>query len=380
MSINQKEKGKYFPFSFHGKTREYFSIWIVNVFLCIITLGVYTAWAIIKEWRYFYENTELAGSRFELSAMPTQILKFILLIYGFLAVMLVPFINIFILLAVMLSMPLIIIILIRFCLASTRFRGHSFDYVCKGVEAYMACLVWPIVSLLVIMIPAGLTLSSTRVSGDIFDLNSCFLAIIIMPFIIMRWAIQNYLYMKMLVNNVVIGNARFFGSFRKSAFIKFHFYACIITIPFLIIGLKVFGPQIDALTTLKQTTTPGEALLQAGIILKMYAGILFLFIGNYLASLFLHVWLTNYVCQTIVLDNDIRITSTMGHRSYLKLALLNMVMVICSFGLCIPHARIRTAKYMAGCIAIEGDIDRILPHPEKATEETPAENPDSLLF
>jgi len=32
------------PFQFHGKTGEHFRIWIVNVLLSILTLGIYSTW------------------------------------------------------------------------------------------------------------------------------------------------------------------------------------------------------------------------------------------------------------------------------------------------------------------------------------------------
>jgi hypothetical protein len=33
------------PFIFNGNATEYFRIWIVNIFLSIITFGIYSAWA-----------------------------------------------------------------------------------------------------------------------------------------------------------------------------------------------------------------------------------------------------------------------------------------------------------------------------------------------
>ena len=33
------------PVEFKGEGREFFGIWIVNILLSIITLGVYSAWA-----------------------------------------------------------------------------------------------------------------------------------------------------------------------------------------------------------------------------------------------------------------------------------------------------------------------------------------------
>ena len=63
------------PFQFHGDGTEYFRIWIVNLLLTIVTLGIYSAWAKVRSKRYFYGNTELAGDRFDYLASPIAILK-----------------------------------------------------------------------------------------------------------------------------------------------------------------------------------------------------------------------------------------------------------------------------------------------------------------
>jgi uncharacterized membrane protein YjgN (DUF898 family) len=63
------------PFEFHGEAREYFRIWIVNLALGIVTLGVYSAWAKVRSERYFYGNTRLDGVPFEYLAKPWPILK-----------------------------------------------------------------------------------------------------------------------------------------------------------------------------------------------------------------------------------------------------------------------------------------------------------------
>ena len=62
------------PFLFTGTTREYFGIWIVNVLLTIVTLGVYSAWATVRRHRYFHGNTSLAGSSFDYHGRPVRIL------------------------------------------------------------------------------------------------------------------------------------------------------------------------------------------------------------------------------------------------------------------------------------------------------------------
>lgn len=46
---------------FCGSGSEYFRIWIVNLLLTIVTLGIYSAWAKVRTLQYFYRNTQLGG-------------------------------------------------------------------------------------------------------------------------------------------------------------------------------------------------------------------------------------------------------------------------------------------------------------------------------
>nr|HPQ96582.1 DUF898 family protein [Thiolinea sp.] len=62
-------------FEFTGSGSEYFRIWITNILLTLLTLGIYSAWAKVRTRRYFYGNTLLDGSSFEYHARPLAILK-----------------------------------------------------------------------------------------------------------------------------------------------------------------------------------------------------------------------------------------------------------------------------------------------------------------
>ncbi len=55
-------------FSFEGRGAEYFKIWIVNILLTILTLGLYYPWAKVRNRRYFYGNTTLEGRHFDYHA------------------------------------------------------------------------------------------------------------------------------------------------------------------------------------------------------------------------------------------------------------------------------------------------------------------------
>src|SRR5689334_18422073 len=62
------------PLRFTGKGSEYFGIWIVNLLLTLLTLGIYSAWAKVRRMQYFYRHTELAGSSFDFHGSPARIL------------------------------------------------------------------------------------------------------------------------------------------------------------------------------------------------------------------------------------------------------------------------------------------------------------------
>lgn len=60
---------------FTGDAGEYFRIWIVNLCLSVLTLGIYSAWAKVRRKRYFYGCTLLEGAAFEYLGNPVAILK-----------------------------------------------------------------------------------------------------------------------------------------------------------------------------------------------------------------------------------------------------------------------------------------------------------------
>src|SRR5215475_9480094 len=62
------------PLRFTGTGSEYFGIWIVNLLLTIVTVGIYAAWAKVRRLQYFYRHTELAGSTFDFHGSAIRIL------------------------------------------------------------------------------------------------------------------------------------------------------------------------------------------------------------------------------------------------------------------------------------------------------------------
>ena len=63
------------PIIFTGKAGEYFGIWLANVVLSILTLGIFLAWAKVRRTRYFLGNTIVLGDRLEYHPTGMMILK-----------------------------------------------------------------------------------------------------------------------------------------------------------------------------------------------------------------------------------------------------------------------------------------------------------------
>lgn len=63
-----------YPIEFTGSGGEYFRVWIVNVLLTVLTLGLYTPLARRRTAQYFYGHTLVAGSPLEFTAQTKRML------------------------------------------------------------------------------------------------------------------------------------------------------------------------------------------------------------------------------------------------------------------------------------------------------------------
>lgn len=65
---------------FTGSGSEYFRIWIANLLLTLVTLGLYYPWAKTRKLRYFYGNTIVIGHPLGFHGNPRQMLRGFLLV------------------------------------------------------------------------------------------------------------------------------------------------------------------------------------------------------------------------------------------------------------------------------------------------------------
>jgi uncharacterized membrane protein YjgN (DUF898 family) len=138
---------------FTGQGGEYFRIWIVNLALTIVTLGIYSAWAKVRRLQYFHRNTSLFGSAFDYHGDPMVILKgrliaiALLVAYNFVSVLSVGLgIGAFVLLLV--ALPWLVQRSICFKLANSSYRGLRFHFKGDLRGAYRVFLGWTVLGYL----------------------------------------------------------------------------------------------------------------------------------------------------------------------------------------------------------------------------------------
>lgn len=134
---------------FKGNGNEYFKIWIVNLVLSLLTLGIYSAWATVRTKKYFYGNTFLDKSSFDYHATPKQILIGRLIAIGIFIVVsllsnLSPILSIVIFLVLFILIPAIIQRSIRFNHSVTSFRNVRFSFSGTAGAAYTPYFWWPL--------------------------------------------------------------------------------------------------------------------------------------------------------------------------------------------------------------------------------------------
>ncbi|MEJ5063318.1 DUF898 family protein [Erwinia sp. MYb375] len=351
---------------FHGRSGEYFSIWLVNALLTMITLGIYSAWATVRRRRYFYGNTEIAGDRFDYHARPIDILKgriivFVGLVLFFILSSLMPGIAPVFVLAFFALIPWIVIRSWRYNALMSSFRGVRFNYLCRVGRAYWTMFLCPVLLVLALYLVVGAVGFLAANSGSI----SAGLTVGILAFVLLLAglaAVQGTvaaLNHDLYINNMSYGSLPFKAALSKKAFIKMVLISFLIMLPFLIIaGMLIGSLFVSIFYAVAMGMTDPEMMnnLMAGNFLNIFLTFLILLFGGLVSSAYLVVAQRNYVFGQTQLGEKLRLKSTMSTGSFLGLTLTNTLIVIFTLGLGTPIAEVRLARYIANSTALEGDI------------------------
>ena len=134
--------------SFTGSGGDYFRLWLSNLLLTLVTLGIYTPWARRRRIQYFFRNTEVGPDPLDFTASSrSMVTGFLLvaLVYGLIQVMssrgLSAAVSALVLLIAALT-PWLWRSAMRFRVRNTTWRGLPFAFHASTREAYVAA--WPL--------------------------------------------------------------------------------------------------------------------------------------------------------------------------------------------------------------------------------------------
>ena len=346
--------------SFEGSGMEYFKIWIVNILLNIVTLGLYYPWAKVRNNRYFYGNSTLEGRNFEYHATGKQLfigylIAMVLLIIYVVIQQVSPTGGTIVALIFMLALPWIIWRSLKFNMRITSYSNVRFGFVGKLLDSYLNFLVLPII--LMAIIYGGITAGIMMMLG--FAGGSLLIGIIIL-FVALVLGIIAGSYMKKrntsyILNGTRYGQGEFITKLETKRFLKILLkviglsllifvviYAVIGALLYLTIGMEGLKEIIEMKGDPRAIQ---EAIGGAGIIIGMLGYLLFIIASMFVMAYSLTTQRT-YVFENTTLDDKIKFKSTLKAKTLAYVMITNLLAIIFTLGLAFPWAKVRIARLM----------------------------------
>ena len=326
---------------FHGSGGEFFGIWIVNLLLSIVTLGIYSAWATVRTRKYFYRNTELAGSRFDFHGKPIPILIGRIIgisifgLYSFGAYIhgLIP-LAVYVL--VILAFPWLFAKSWTFRLRNTSWRGIHFDFRGQVGDLYRRLGLY----ILVFAALQGLFLYfAIRPSEHILWVlvGSLILILILIPLIYSAL-------IDTAINNSYIGNDKFELLNSQSQWVLL-FWKTVLTYASL---LAIASGGVWFLV---------NSDLESGSVILPFMIIYLLVLLAMIVPLGLwQVGKLNFLFGNTSI-NGTSFNAGLKVNEYIKILFTNMLITAFSLGLAYPWTAVRIARYQIEHIGLFGDLD-----------------------
>lgn len=306
------------PFEFTGDGGEYFRIWIVNITLTILTLGIYSAWAKVRRLQYFSRHTRLAGSVFDYHGKPLSILMGRVIAIGLFAVYSLATaipgpLTLVALLMLGGLMPLLLRNSFRFRLRNTSYRGLRFSFRGTVGEAYVTFLLFGI-----------LTFGTAYLLAPMFHQR-------------MKAYQHGFSW---------FGRTQFQFDAGIGAFFRIYLVVAGIFLLALIGGAVAFGGLIAGAASM---SGEGEEL-DFAMMLPVILGVFALFFAAWLiVTPLFQARIGNLVWNHTRLGEH-RFESRLRFWPLLGIGLSNFLLVLITLGLYMPWAAVRVARYRAECM------------------------------
>jgi uncharacterized membrane protein YjgN (DUF898 family) len=326
------------PFQFTGDGAEYFRIWVVNLLLTLVTLGIYSAWAKVRKTRYFWQNTRLDGHVFDYHGDPRAILLgrvvALALVLGYSFAFDISRTTGLVMVAVLCAVgPWLFMRAQRFRLLNTSWRGLRFGFDAQVHEAYR-----------VVLPPLLIWFSSAIITAVASARIGLFGAAAILSFVMIPWMHHR---LKAYQHRRARYGARVFEFLPATpSFYGVYFKAGLLTLAGSLIGgvlmmIGVFASRDTAVPESSQTLmfVTGAAVGLVGYLVAW---------PYFAARLQAVVWSHTRL-------GDVRFSTAIAAGPLFRLTLKNVLLTLATAGLYWPFAAIALARYRVECMRVESD-------------------------
>lgn len=318
---------------FTGTTKEYFGIWISNLVLTVVTLGIYSAWAKVRRIRFFRNHTIVADFALGYHATGMQLLigriiaVAIIVAYSIVSAV-EPIAVIFITFAFLFLFSWLVNRSLRFNARMTSWRNIRFNWHGTYWKTFWFFGFLPVV----VPLTAG----------------------ILIP-------LAAKYYYKYYAKQHSFGTTRFdadpgIPSFYLAFLFAIISSALITVIVALVIGSAVF--LIGQLLGIESQQYPGSGIDQpvAGAMnLWQLAAVTVVVFPIALFSMF-RTMCRNILISSLILENAATFDSDLSPVRYLWIQATNFLAIVCSLGLLIPWASVREYRYLSQCTAYRFEL------------------------
>ena len=319
---------------FTGTTKEYFGIWISNLVLTFVTLGIYSAWAKVRRIQFFRNHTVIAD--FPLSYHATGLQLFIgriialVIIVTYSVVSTVePIAAIFIAIAFVFIYSWLANRSLRFNARMTSWRNIRFNWHGTYWKTFWYFTILPLIGLLSL--------------GILFPLTTRY-------------------YYRYYAQNHSFGTTRFDAEPTTSSF----YIAFLISIVASAIIVLIIAVLVGAIIFLAMSLfgVADHEYLDQDVLYPDAGGMsvwqalffILLIFPLVLFSLF-RTMSRNILLRSLILDDAVTFDSSLGPVRYLWIRVSNLLAIVVSLGLMIPWASVREYRYLAQCTAYRFEID-----------------------
>ncbi|MHB1053302.1 MAG: YjgN family protein [Thiobacillus sp.] len=311
---------KQYPMQFTGRGSEYFAIWIVNIALTLLTLGIYSAWAKVRTLRWFYGHTLLDNQTFTYLATPMQILKGRLialaaLVAYYAASFYSPMLAVALMIIFLLALPWIVVSSLRFHARMSAYRGLRFDFTGSVGEAARIYI--------------GLSLLLIPTLG------------LILPYLAYRQ-------LKFIADNTVYGQtaSRYQGT--SKPFWGVYLFALVLML--LPIGVLALG--LYQIVQMKTAGMPPEAAIAAAGA-AIFGGAALFYLMTLVAGAMIMARTANLLYNATTIG-PVGFQSNQRASDLIWLYFSNLVLIALTLGIFIPWAKVRLARYRAERLTVTG--------------------------